>query len=123
MKIETFCRNCDKSFSFKSKLYKHLYGGYVIKKLIFLITKLFTNLKKSKSHFFARKFNLFITKLFINLKKSKSHFFARKFNLIIIKLFINLKKSKSHFAIVEVSRIIKFIIFTFDQSFEFDFKN
>ena len=81
MKIEIFYRNCDESFSFKSKLYKHLYERCV---------------------------------------KNSS---AQKFNLFITKLFINLKKSKSHFVVVGISRVMKFIVFTFNQDFEFDFKS
>ena len=68
MKIETFCRNCNESFPFKSKLHKHLCEKCVIKKL----------------------------------------------SLIVTKLFINFKKSKSHFIIIEILRIMKFIIFIFD---------
>ena len=102
MKIEIFYRNYDKSFFFKSKFHKHLREKCVIKKFNFFITKLFINLKKSKSYSFAQKFNFIIIKLFINLKKSKSHSFAQKFNFIITKLFINFKKSESHFVIIEI---------------------
>ena len=135
VRIEIFYRNCDKFFSFKSKLYKHLrekcVKNFFAQKFNLLATKLFINFKKSKFHFaedfFAQKFNFFVTKLLINFKESKSHFiknfFIQKSNLFATKLFINFKKSKSHFIIVEILRIMKFIIFIFDQDFEFDFRN
>ena len=66
----------------------------------------------------------FKLKLYKHLcEKYIKNFSATKFNLIDIKLLINFKKSKSHFVVVEISRIMKFIVFIFDQDFKFDFKS
>ena len=68
MKIEIFCRNYNKFFFFKSKLYKYLRKKYLLR------ISLKNSLENSLEENSLENSYLIIKKLLINLDKSKSLF-------------------------------------------------